>query len=171
MSGDASGDIEQDLRRALVDLTAVSLKAAVWSEVVADLDRLADALEGETTAITRAMLLPVTQAVFEGKVRQRLAGADGRAALVIATKPTSALPAVGGLSALALMGVGYLLGGATVALLAGGFAVFIFAVALAGTHTTKDRGDQSRAAVAKREVIEAAPRAIVDAISRIEGLL
>ncbi|MSO86591.1 MAG: hypothetical protein EXQ71_03600 [Acidimicrobiia bacterium] len=171
MSDDDARDLEADLRRTLADLQALSLEATAWVAVLADLNRIADALEAEADAMTRAMLLSLSQAAFEGKVRQRLAGADGRAALVIATKPTSALPVVGALSAVALIGVGYLLGGPSVALLAGGFALFIFGVALAGTHTTKDRVDRSRTPVAGPEAIEVAPRVVIDAIRRIEGLL
>ena len=110
---------------------------------------------------------------FEGKVRGRLAGADKPAAMVVATKPTRALPVVGAVSALILLVIGYLLGGWVVAFATGVFALFIFGVALAGTRTTKDRLDhrRSKGLAPTMEPTEPVPRVVADAITRIEELV
>ncbi len=62
-----------------------------------------------------------------------------------ATKQTSALPVVGAASGIVLIGVGYLLGGWVVAAGAALFALFIFGVAFAGTHTNRERVERRHA--------------------------
>src|SRR3546814_19143523 len=115
------------------------------------------------------MLVPVSQAAVEGKVRGRLAGAGGVAPVVVGTKQTSALLIVGLLSALLLVGVGYALGGW---LVAGGTAVlglFLFGVALAGTRQNRDSAVARRAALApSAELTEPAQLMVADAINNIE---
>ncbi len=166
-------DLASEVRRTLTDLRAAQLAATAWPAVAGDLGRLAVGVERADVDVVRAALVPIGQATFEGKVRGRLAGADRPAALVIATKPTSALPVVGAASAILLVLIGYLLGGWVVAALAGAFAVFIFGVALAGTRTTKDRIDQrrSKGLAPSMEPTEPAPIVVADAIVRIEALL
>jgi hypothetical protein len=161
------------VRRTLGDLRRVQLAATAWPAVAGDLARLAAAIERSDREAVRATLVPISQATFEGKVRGRLAAADQPAALVVGTKPTSALPVVGGVSALILVGIGYLLGGWVVAGLTAVFALFIFGVALAGTRTTKDRIDQRRAKglAPTMEPTEPAPTVVTDAIGRIERRL
>ena len=161
------------MRRTLGDLRRVQLAATAWPAVAGDLARLAAAIERSDGEAVRATLVPISQATFEGKVRGRLAAADQPAALVVGTKPTSALPIVGGVSALILIGIGYLLGGWVVAGLTAVFALFIFGVALVGTRTTKDRIDQRRAKglAPTMEPTEPAPTVVTDAIGRIERRL
>jgi hypothetical protein len=151
----------------------VQLAATAWPAVAGDLARLAAAIERSESEAVRATLVPISQATFEGKVRGRLAAADQPAALVVGTKPTSALPIVGAVSALILIGIGYLLGGWVVAGLTAVFALFILGVALAGTRTTKDRIDQRRAKglAPTMEPTEPAPTVVTDAIGRIERRL
>jgi hypothetical protein len=171
---DLPPELVLEVRRVLVDLRAAHLPTAAWPAVADDLARVAAAVErGDREAVTAA-LLPVSQATFEGKVRGRLAG-DRRAAVVVGTKPTSALPAVGAVSAALLIGIGYLLGGWLVAAVTGVFAVFIFAVALAGTRTTNERlargrRDDERLARAL-EATEPVPARVVEVIGRIEARL
>lgn len=156
----------------LTDLRAARMAATAWPAVAGDLARLAAALDRGDAAGAEAALLPIGQATFEGKVRGRLAGAGKSAAMVVATKPTSALPAVGAVSALLLLGIGYLLGGWLVAALAGVFAAFIFGVALAGTRTNRDRVEQRRASLApSAEPTEPAPRLVLEAIEHIDRSL
>src|SRR3546814_7029290 len=141
-------DLAHEVRRTLTDLRTVQLAATAWPAVAGDLGKLASAIDHGDEATVRSTLVPVSQAAFEGKVRGRLAGAGGVAPVVVGTKQTSALPIVGLLSALLLVGVGYALGGW---LVAGGTAVlglFIFGVALAGTRTNRDRPVARRAALA-----------------------
>lgn len=173
MTAGLPADLAREVRRTLSDLRSVHLAATAWPAVAGDLGKLAAAVGRADAEVVRTTLNVVAQATFEGKVRGRLAGADKPAALVIATKPTSALPAVGAVSAALLIGIGYLLGGALVAALAGVFALFIFGVALAGTRTTKDRVDQRRrrGLAPTMEPTEPAPIVVADAISRIEALL
>ena len=161
------------MRRTLGDLRGVQLAATAWPAVAGDLARLAAAIERSDTAAVRATLVPISQATFEGKVRGRLAAADQPAALVVGTKQTSALPIVGGVSAVILIGIGYLLGGWVVAGLTAVLALFILGVALAGTRTTKDRIDQRRAKglAPTMEPTERVPTVVTDAIGRIERRL
>ncbi|MEQ1787702.1 MAG: hypothetical protein ABL966_11660, partial [Acidimicrobiales bacterium] len=83
-------DLVGEIRRTLTDLRQAQLAATAWPVVAGDLARLAAAVERADPDLVRASLVPISQATFEGKVRGRLAGADKPAALVIATKPTSA---------------------------------------------------------------------------------
>ncbi len=170
---DLPPDLADEVRRTLVDLRAARLAATAWPAVAGDLARLAAALERGDADLVRASLVPISQATFEGKVRGRLAGADKPAAVVVATKPTSALPAVGVVSAVLLIGIGYLLGGWVVAGLTGVFAVFIFGVALAGTRTASDRRTHRhrRGLAPSMEPTEPAPTVVVDALAKIDALL
>jgi hypothetical protein len=166
-------DLGREVHRILDDLSQAQLAATAWPVVAGDLARLAVAVERGDAELVRASLVPISQATFEGKVRGRLAGADKPAALVVATKPTSALPLVGALSAAILILIGYLLGGWLVAAATSVFALFIFGVALAGTRTTKDRLDhrRSKGLAPTMEPTEPAPTVVADAIARIEGLV
>jgi len=166
-------DLSREVHRTLTDLRAAQLAATAWPAVAGDLGRLAVGVERSDPDLVRAALVPISQATFEGKVRGRLAGADRRAAMVVATKQTSALPAVGAFSAAVLILIGYLLGGWLVAAGASAFALFIFGVALAGTHTTTDRRAhrRSQGLAPTMESTEPAPTVVADAINQIEALL
>jgi hypothetical protein len=157
----------------LADLRRAQLAATAWPVVAGDLARLAVAVERGDADLARASLVPISQATFEGKVRGRLAGADKPAAMVVATKPTAALPAVGAVSAALLVVIGYLLGGWVVAAATSVLALCIFGVALAGTRTTKDRLDhrRSKGLAPTMEPTEPTPTVVADAIARIEDLL
>ena len=144
-----------------------------WPVVAGDLARLEAAVARDDLEAVRVALVPLSQATFEGKVRGRLAAADRPAAIVVGTKPTSALPIVGVVSAAILIVIGYLLGGWVVAAGTAVFAAFIFGVALAGTQTTKDRLDQRRAKglAPSMESTEPPPIVVTDAIGKIEASL
>lgn len=161
-----------EVQRVLADLRGSRMAATAWPAVAGDLARLAAAVRRGDPDSVRDALLPIGQATFEGKVRGRLAAAGKPAARVVATKPSSALPVVGAVSALLLLGIGYLLGGWLVAALTGVFAAFIFAVALAGTRTNRDRVERRRANLApSAEPTEPAPRLVLEAIEHIETSL
>jgi hypothetical protein len=166
-------ELETEVRRTLADLRQSRLAATAWPVVAGDLARLAVAVERGDAALARASLLPISQATFEGKVRGRLAGADKPAAVVVATKPTRALPVVGGVSAAILVVIGYLLGGWPVAAATAVLGLFVLVVAVAGTRTTRDRLDQrrSRGLAPTMEPTEPVPTVVADAITRIEALL
>ncbi len=163
-------ELAREVHRTVGDLRRVQLAATAWPAVAGDLARLAAAAERGDADAVRSSLVPVSQAAFEGKVRGRLAAADGRAAVVVATKPTSALPTVGAVSAVVLVVIGYLLGGWAVATGAAVFALFIFGVALAGTQTTRYRLEQRRTKglAPSMEPTERAPTVVTDAITKIE---
>ena len=93
--------------------------------------------------------------------------------MVVATKPTSALPVVGAVSAADPHRhrlPARRLGGRRRRRRCS--PLFIFGVALAGTRTTKDRLDQRRAKglAPTMEPTEPAPTVVADAIARIEEL-
>jgi hypothetical protein len=167
-------ELSGEVRRTLADLRRVRLAATAWPAVAGDLARLHAAIARGDAEAVRGALVPISQATFEGKVRGRLAGAGSPAALVVGTKSTRALPIVGGVSALLLVVIGYLLGGWLVAGLTAVLAAFIFGVALAGTHTTKDRLEQRRARqglAPSAEPTEPAPKVVTDALGELERRL
>ncbi len=164
-------DLVAEVHRTLADLRAAHLAATAWPVVAGDLGRLDRAVERSDEEAVRRALVPIAQATFEGKVRGRLAGADRSAAMVAATKSTKALPIVGLLSAVVLIAVGYLIGGWPVAALTAAFAVFIAAVAYAGSHSNRARVERRRAqALAPtKERTEPVPSVVRDALDRIEA--
>ena len=173
MGAELPKEVAREARQTLADLRVAHLAATAWPVIAGDLARLAHAVERSDVDAVHRALVPLAQATFEGKVRGRLAGANRAAAYVSATKQTSALPLVGALSGAILIGVGYLLGGWAVALGAAVFALFIFGVAYAGTHTNRDRVErrhaQSLAPTGERT--EPVPRVVAEAIGRIEHSL
>jgi hypothetical protein len=161
------------LRTALHDLRIARLSVMAWPAVAGDLARLSAALDrGDQEAVEHA-LLPVAQIAYEGKVRRRLAGAGGRAAMVSATKPTSSLPIVGAVCGALICGLGYLLGGGLVLAGSALFGLFIFGVAVAGTRTNAERTEDrmARRASPTRESLEPAPPAVRAAITQLEAAL
>jgi len=164
-------ELAREVRRTLGDLRRVRLAATAWPVVAGDLARLEAAVARDDLEAVRTALVPLSQATFEGKVRGRLAASDGPAAMVVGTKPTSALPIVGGISAVVLIVIGYLLGGWVVAAGTAVLGVFIFGVALAGTRTTKERVEQRRrkGLAPTMEPTEPAPRVVTHAIEQIEA--
>lgn len=173
MAADLPKDLVREVRQTLADLRVTHLAATAWPVVAGDLGRLSSAVaRGDEEAVRKA-LVPVTQATFEGKVRGRLAGANRAAAYVATTKPTSALPVVGGVSAVILIGVGYLIGGIPIAVLTALFAAFIAGVAYAGSHSNRARLDrrQAQGLAPTKERTEPVPLVVRDAIARIEEQL
>jgi hypothetical protein len=166
-------ELAREVRHTLADLRVAHLAATAWPVVAGDLARLAHALEHRNVEAVRTALVPITQATFEGKVRGRLAGANRAAAYVTATKQTSALPLVGALSGAILIVVGYQLGGWLVAGGTSVFALFIFGVAYAGSHTNRERVERRRAqALAPTgERTEPVPSVVAEAIDKIESQL
>jgi len=166
-------DLEREVRQTLADLRVGQLAATAWPVVAGDLARLDSALDHGDVASVRAALVPIAQATFEGKVRGRLAGANRAAAYVTATKQTSALPAVGAVSAALLIVVGYLLGSWPVAAGTAVFSLFIFGVAYAGSHSNRERLErrQAQAFSPTKERTEPAPRVVAEAIENINQRL
>lgn len=167
-------DLVEEVRRTLSDVHTARLAATAWPAVAGDLGALAAAIARGDEAAVRSALVPVSQAVFEGKVRGRLAGADKQAAMVVATKPTPALPVVGAVCGLLLIGLGYALGGWLMAAGTTVFALFIFGVALAGTRTNLDRSRarrQARGLAPSAEPTEPAPRLVDELVRGMEAEL
>ena len=165
-------DVAPEVRRTLADLRTVQLASTAWPTVAGDLGKLASAVDHGDEHAIRSALIPVSQAAFEGKVRGRFAAAGGPAPMVVATKQTSALPAVGAVSAAILVGVGYALGGWAVATGTAVLGLLILVVALAGTRTNHDRVALRRASLSPNaESTEPAPRMVLEAIKQIEASL
>lgn len=163
----------QQVRGSLADLRSASLSADAWPAVAGDLARLAAAVDHDDVASVEEALVPVARTAYEGKVRRRLAGAGGRAAVVTATKRTSSLPWVGALCGVLLCGLGYSLGGGLVLAATAAFGLFIFGVAVAGTRTNAERTEDRRARRESptREVLVPAPAAVVEAIRALQAQL
>ena len=166
-------DLAREVRQTLKDLRVAHLAGTAWPVVAGDLGRLARALEHGSVDSVRNALVPIAQATFEGKVRGRLAGANRAAAYVAATKQTSALPAVGVVSALIIVVVGYLLGGWLVAAGSALFAAVIAGIAYTGSHSNLSRLERrhAQAFAPTKERTEPAPRVVAEAIDRIESQL
>ena len=161
------------VRSTLRDLRTAHLPHTTWPSMAGELARLAAGVErGDETVVHRA-LIPLSRTAYEGKVRSRLAGADRRAAMVTATKPTSSLPVVGAVCGAIVMVLGYLLGGLPVLIGTAVFALFIFGIAVAGTRTNAERTEDRRARRASptRERLEPPPAAVIEAIRAIEAEL
>ncbi len=173
MSDALPKDLVREVRQTLADLRVAHLASTAWPVVAGDLGRLSNAVDRADGEAIRKALVPITQATFEGKVRGRLAGSNRAAAYVAATKQTSALPAVGAVSAAILVVVGYLIGGPLVAGLTAVFALFIFGVAYAGSHPNRARLErrQAQSLAPTKERTEPVPSVVDEAITRIEGRL
>jgi hypothetical protein len=170
---DLPRDLAREVRQTLADLRVAHLAATAWPVVAGDIGRLAHAAEHGDDESVRKALVPISQATFEGKVRGRLAGSNRAAAYVAATKQTSALPFVGAVSGAILIVVGYLLGGWLVAAGTAVFALFIFGVAYAGSHSNRDRVErrQREALAPTMERTEPIPTVVAEAITKIEAQL
>jgi len=173
VSDDLPRGLVREVHQTLGDLRVAHLAATAWPVVAGDLGRLASAVERRDDEAIRKALVPVAQATFEGKVRGRLAGSNRAAAYVTTTKQTTALPAVGLVSAAILIGVGYLIGGWAVAAGTGVLALFIFGVAYAGSHSNRARMERRHAQglAPTKERTEPVPSVVREAIERIETQL
>lgn len=149
---DLTSETTDEARHALDELSQASLPAATWDGLPGHLDQLSAALAGGSESATRAALVPVTRAVFEAKVRSRLGPSRPRAAAVIPTKRTPALPVVGAVCGAILLFLGWQLGGGLVLAATAAFALFILGVAVAGMHANADR------AAARHETADIDPR-------------
>jgi hypothetical protein len=173
MPTDLPKDLVREVRQTLADLRVTHLAATAWPVVAGDLGRLSNAVDRGDDEAVRKALVPVTQATFEGKVRGRLAGANRAAAYVATTKQTSALPVVGLVSSVILVGVGYLIGGVPIAVLTVLFAAFIAGVAYAGSHSNRARVERRQALALSptKERTEPVPLVVREAIASIEAKL
>lgn len=173
MPADLPRGLAREVRQTLADLRVAHLAATAWPVVAGDLGRLDKAVQRGDDEAVRKALVPIAQATFEGKVRGRLAGANRAAAYVAATKQTSALPVVGVVSAVVLIGVGYLIGGWAIAAGTAVLAAFIAAVAYAGSHSNRARLERRHAEglAPTKERTEPVPRLVREAIERIEEQL
>ncbi len=173
MAAELPRDLGREVRQTLRDLRVAHLAGTAWPVVAGDLGRLAHAVDhGDEDAVRKA-LVPIALATFEGKVRGRLAGANRAAAYVTATKETSALPIVGAISAAILVVVGFLIGGWPVAAGTAVLALFVAAVAYAGSHTNRARLERrhAQAFAPTKERTEPVPSVVAEAIDKIEGQL
>lgn len=169
---DLTTDTTTEVRRALDELAAAQLPTPTWAALPGQLRQLAAALEAGSEEATRSALVPVTRAVFEAKVRSRLGHHRPRAAAVIPTKRTPALPAVGAVCGGLLLFLGWQLGGGLVLAATAALALFIVGVAVAGMQSNADRAAERRERSAEPDPRVAAPddvRAAIDELRRRTG--
>lgn len=154
---------------ALDHLGSALLSTESWaalSDHVAELDR---ALATRDEVAVRAALVPVSRAVFEAKVRSRLGSHRAGASIVVPTKKTPALPAVGAVCATILVLLGWQLGGGLVALATGLLALLVLVVALAGTHTNAERSAARRARSAEPDERIPAPADVASRLAEVRA--
>jgi hypothetical protein len=165
-----SEEVATEVRQTLHDLASVRLAPSAWPAVAGDLARLDAAVAARDERSIRAALVPIAQAAFEGKVRGRLAGKGSRTPAIVPTKRTAALPVVGAVCAALLMGLGYLIGGGVVLAATAALALFVLAVALAGTRAARVKADalRDRRLAPSAERTDAAPTVVRSAIVEIE---
>jgi hypothetical protein len=161
-------ELGHEVGHTLDDLRLVRLPAATWTTVRANLEQLDAAMATGDEAGVRDALLPVSRAAFEGQVHGRLGGSGRSSGVVVATKKTSALPIVGAVCGIFLLGLAWMLGGGLVLAGTAVLAVFVFGVAVAGTRTNAARTEERRtAATPPGEVTERAPADVQHAIDRL----
>ena len=146
---DLTPDTLAEIREALADLDATRLPPAGWRALPEHLGQLGDALDRGDEQAARAALVPVSRAVFEGKVQSRLGHRRPKASVVIPTKKTPALPVVGAVCGALLLALGWQLGGGLVLAGTAALALLVLGVAVAGTQANSERAAarQSRTTV------------------------
>jgi hypothetical protein len=137
-----------EVRHALDELAVARLPPSTWRSLEGSLRHLADALSPGDEVSVRAALVPVSRAVFEAKVRSRLGAPRSGAGIVVPTKRTPALPAVGAVCAAILILLGWQLGGGIVAAATAVLGLLVLVVALAGTRTNAERTAERQARTA-----------------------
>jgi hypothetical protein len=161
-------ELGHEVAHTLDDLRLVRLPAAAWTDVRADLEQLGAAVTTGDEAGAHEALLSVSRAAFEGQVHGRLGGTGRASGVVVATKKTSALPIVGAVCGVFLLGLAWMLGGGLVLAGTAVLAVFVFGVAVAGTRTNAARTEQRRtAATPPGDATERAPADVQLAIERL----
>ena len=163
----------QPPRRALVDaaerLGRVELTAAEWEEIGSAVEQAIADLASDRTDRVEPVVTELANTAFRAQVRDRL-GSTRDAPAVVPTKPSRALPGVGLVCAAMLMALGWALGGLVVLVGTAGFALFIFAVAMAGTRSVANRRARTMPPT-PREPVAPAPPPIRDALSRLAMMI
>jgi len=142
---DLTSDTRHEVQAALDDLVGAALPAATWDRLPGQLRDLGRALDAGDEHATRAALVPLSRAVFEAKVRTRLGARRPGANVVIPTKKTPALPAVGAVCGGVLMLLGWQLGGGLMLAATAALALLVLGVAVAGTQANADRASERQA--------------------------
>lgn len=158
-----------EVRAALDELTAARLPETTWSALDAHLDHLGSALAADDEVAVRAALVPVSRAVFEAKVRNRLGAPRAGAGIVVPTKKTPALPAVGAICAALLIVLGWQLGGGIVAVATALLGLLVLVVALAGTRTNADRTAARQARSARTDDRVPAPGPLASRLAELRA--
>lgn len=142
---DLTADTLAEVHRTLDDLLAARMPAPSWRPVPDQILRLDEAIGSGDEHATRAALVPLSRAAFEAKVESRLGATRGRAAVVVPTKRTPALPVVGAVCGAILMFLGWQLGGGLVLAATAALALLVLGVAVAGSRTNAERAAARRA--------------------------
>ncbi|MDZ7675843.1 MAG: hypothetical protein U5K30_12350 [Acidimicrobiales bacterium] len=123
-----------ELSRLLVELRDLRLQPTDWAEVE---HLLASIESGGDDRVEQ-----LSQVVFEARVRRSFSGPKASSD-VVPTKQTSALPVVGVVCGGLLIAVGALLGGGIILVAIVLLAVFVFAIAFAGSRVAHRNADVS----------------------------
>lgn len=163
----------QPPRGELVDaaerLRWVELTAAEWEEIGSAVEQAITDLASDRTDRLEPVVTKLTNTAFRAQVRDRL-GSTHDAPAVVPTKPSRALPGIGLVCAAMLMALGWALGGMVVLIGTAGFALFIFAVAIAGTRSVANRR-AGATPLTSREPVAPVPPPIRDALSRLTTMI
>ena len=166
-------NLSEASRQVLVDalerLDQVELTAAEWEQVSTALDEVLTELVSGRTDRLEPLTTRLANTAFRARVRDRL-GPSGQAPAVVPTKPSRVLPVIGLVCAVTLMALGWAIGGLVVLIGTGGFAVFVFVVAMAGTRSRTTRRSQP-ARVKRRVPVTPAPERVRGTLSRLASML
>ncbi|MBK5222976.1 MAG: hypothetical protein JJE52_08890 [Acidimicrobiia bacterium] len=154
---DLTADTRAEAHTTLDDLVGAMLPPSTWDRLPGQLRDLGRAFDAGDEHAVRAALVPLSRAVFEAKVRTRLGQRRPGANVVIPTKKTPALPAVGAVCGGLLMLLGWQLGGGLMLAATAGLALLVLGVAVAGTHTNAERATARQASRGGDDEPERAP--------------
>jgi hypothetical protein len=146
-----------EVRTNLEELSRALLPLSTWQMLDGHLDHLSRAVAADDETAVRSALVPVSRAVFEAKVRNRLNPSRAGAGIVIPTKKTPALPLVGAVCGGVLLLLGWLLGGAIVFAATAVLGLLVVAVALAGTRSNAEHAAARQARTAEPDDRVGAP--------------
>lgn len=158
-----------EVRTALAELTDARLPPEAWTALSGHLEHLSHALSASDDVAARSALVPVSRSVFEAKVRSRLGAPRSGAGIVVPTKKTPALPAVGAVCAALLIFLGWQLGGGIVALATAALGLLVLGVALAGTRTNAERTAERQARTAAPDDRVPAPGQVASTIAEMRA--
>ncbi|MFP3905827.1 MAG: hypothetical protein ACLFWR_02280 [Acidimicrobiales bacterium] len=159
-----------DLCEALARLDRSRLTPAEWTRVSDALEHVCTDLEADRTDRLAAITAELSNTAFGAKVRTRIDRDRTPAPIVVPTKPSRALPAVGAICGLTLLALGWAMGGRVVLVGTAAFALFILVVAVAGTRSVAARRARARPA-STQQAGEPVPGPVRSQMDRVRTIL